>query len=291
MSELANAAYSTLASGITAGATSLSVASGEGARFPSTNFYICVYDSIYPNYAVAYRNSAGEIMLCSSRTTDALTVTRAQDSTAAVAFNTTGRTYRVELNVIKAILDEKQAAITNSLTVGTSESTAGTVIFKNENDSYTTTLSAPAGLSASNTVTMPGTTGTVCLTNQRIQFMQQGVSGDINATRYTTFGADAVWASDIIQITVPTGVSFTLSNLTLRVNTIAVNAQTTIVTIMKDGIATALTVTVANADKTVAAGGEDTTHSVTFTAGERLSIRIVPEGTSNGISIGCLATY
>lgn len=100
MANLNNGAYSTLASGITAGATSLSVASGEGARFPSSNFYISVYDSRYPNWAVAYRAGAGEIMLCSSRSTDALTVTRAQGGTSAVAFNTTGVTYRVENNLV-----------------------------------------------------------------------------------------------------------------------------------------------------------------------------------------------
>ena len=104
MAELANAAFSTLASGIDADDTSLSVASGHGARFPASNFYICVYDNFYPNYAVAYRAGAGEIMLCSSRTTDALTVTRAQAGTSGVAFNTTGRTYKVELNIIKEVV-------------------------------------------------------------------------------------------------------------------------------------------------------------------------------------------
>jgi len=100
MENLNNGAYSTLASGITSSATSLSVASGEGARFPSSNFYISVYDSRYPNWAVAYRAGAGEIMLCSSRSTDALTVTRAQGGTSAVAFNDSTVTYRVENNLV-----------------------------------------------------------------------------------------------------------------------------------------------------------------------------------------------
>ncbi len=100
MANLNNGAYSTLASGIASDATSLSVASGEGARFPSSNFYISVYDSRFPNWAVAYRAGAGEIMLCSSRTTDALTVTRAQGGTSAVAFNEERVTYRVENNLV-----------------------------------------------------------------------------------------------------------------------------------------------------------------------------------------------
>ena len=101
MSELANAAYSTLASGIDSDDTSLSVASGHGARFPASNFYICVYDSMFRTFAEAFRGGYGEIMLCSSRSTDTLTVTRAKGGTTALSFNTTGRTYRVELNFIK----------------------------------------------------------------------------------------------------------------------------------------------------------------------------------------------
>lgn len=96
-------AFSTLASGITAGASSLTVQSGHGARFPDTAtegaFNICVYDSRYKNFDVAYRAGMGEVMRCTSRSTDTFTVTRAQEGTSAVAFNTTGVTYRVEQNM------------------------------------------------------------------------------------------------------------------------------------------------------------------------------------------------
>lgn len=67
--QLANLAISTLASGMDASQTTLTVATGEGAKFPSSgNFRVTVED---------------EIMLCTSRSGDVLTITRAQESTSA----------------------------------------------------------------------------------------------------------------------------------------------------------------------------------------------------------------
>jgi len=66
-----NDASSTLASGISDSDTSLTVASGEGAKFPSTYpFNIRIED---------------EILQCTNRSTDTLTVTRAQEETTAAA--------------------------------------------------------------------------------------------------------------------------------------------------------------------------------------------------------------
>ena len=60
-----NDASSTLASGISDSATSLAVASGGGAKFPST----------YP-FNIRIEE---EILQCTNRSTDTLTVTRAQE--------------------------------------------------------------------------------------------------------------------------------------------------------------------------------------------------------------------
>jgi len=65
-----NNAISALASAITSGATSLTVVSGEGSKFPSSNFNITIDD---------------EILNCSSRSGDVLTVSRAQEDTTASA--------------------------------------------------------------------------------------------------------------------------------------------------------------------------------------------------------------
>src|SRR5574340_338724 len=67
--QLANLAISTLASGMDASQTTLTVATGEGAKFPSSgNFRVTVED---------------EIMKCTSRSTDVLTIVRAQEGTSA----------------------------------------------------------------------------------------------------------------------------------------------------------------------------------------------------------------
>lgn len=82
MSELyTNYAMSTLASGITAGATSLTVATGEGARFPTKRFWIILADTAEDRLSPT---ATREFAWCSSRSGDVLTVERGlQDSTAS----------------------------------------------------------------------------------------------------------------------------------------------------------------------------------------------------------------
>lgn len=87
-----NNAESLLAADITAAATSLTVTTGDGAKFPTSNFPVSIDD---------------EIMLCSSRTGDVLTVTRAQEGTTAAA-HVAG--VAVRLNITAGIIGELQAA-------------------------------------------------------------------------------------------------------------------------------------------------------------------------------------
>lgn len=91
--QVKNRAISTLASGITNVATSLTVASGEGALFPSTfPFHITIEN---------------EILECTARSTDTLTVTRAAESTSAAAHNAG---VAVELRITAQIIAELQDA-------------------------------------------------------------------------------------------------------------------------------------------------------------------------------------
>ena len=85
-----NRAESTLASGITDVATELTLATGEGALFPATNFHITIED---------------EILLCSSRTGDVLTVVREQEGTTAVAH---AQDVAVELRITAEVVTEIQ---------------------------------------------------------------------------------------------------------------------------------------------------------------------------------------
>ena len=77
----ANNASSKLATGISDSDVSVVVTTGEGVKFPvitgGDTFMVTVQDS----------TGAYEIMRCTARTTDTLTVTRAQESTTARAFS------------------------------------------------------------------------------------------------------------------------------------------------------------------------------------------------------------
>ena len=87
--KIKNRAFSTLAADINSTATSLSVAAGEGAKFPSAgDFHITIED---------------EILKCTAITTDTLTVTRAQEGTTAAA-HSAGKS--VELRITAKIIQD-----------------------------------------------------------------------------------------------------------------------------------------------------------------------------------------
>ena len=95
--KFANNAHSTLASGINTSATSITDASGQGARFPSLTgseyFYATLIDT----------SNNLEIVKVTARSTDVLTVTRAQESTSARSFSSGDR---IELRITAAGLGE-----------------------------------------------------------------------------------------------------------------------------------------------------------------------------------------
>ncbi len=88
-----NNAESVLASGINASATSLTVVTGEGAKFPADNFHISIDD---------------EILLCTSRSGDAFTVQRGKEGTQAAAH---GAGAKVQLRWTAAYVEELQSAL------------------------------------------------------------------------------------------------------------------------------------------------------------------------------------
>lgn len=79
--KLSNNAISQLASGITAGATSIALAAGTGSRFPTLgagDYFPCT---------IAKPDGSVEIVKVTARSGDVLTVTRAQEGTTALAFD------------------------------------------------------------------------------------------------------------------------------------------------------------------------------------------------------------
>ena len=101
--KFANNAVSTLASGINNSATSITVASGNGALFPSLTgseyFFVTLIDA----------SNNLEIAKCTARSSDVLTVTRAQESTSARAFATGDR---IELRITAQSLLDVSTQIT-----------------------------------------------------------------------------------------------------------------------------------------------------------------------------------
>jgi hypothetical protein len=147
--QFTNNAATTLASSILIGATSLTVASGTGALFPTLtggNFFYCTL-----------QNTAGttiEIVKVTARSTDTFTIVRAQESTSASAFASGDK---VELRLT--------AGEINLLFSGTATGTNTDQVFyengKTVNSSYTITTSrnamstGPITLASGVSVTVP----------------------------------------------------------------------------------------------------------------------------------------
>lgn len=101
---LKNNAVSRLGSSITSGSTSLSVTTGQGALFPSPGA-----GEWFPVTLIKATGSL-EIVRCTARSGDVLTVARAQEGTAAQAF-TAGD--RVELRLTSAVIADVIQQITD----------------------------------------------------------------------------------------------------------------------------------------------------------------------------------
>lgn len=91
-------AWGTVSIGYDAAATSIALTAGHGARFPSSGPFFLVWWN-YTDYPWPGDDPNVEIVLCTSRSTDTLTVTRAQDGTSASTKNDGGKTYRMLLTL------------------------------------------------------------------------------------------------------------------------------------------------------------------------------------------------
>lgn len=98
-----NNAFSTLASGILAGDTSITVAAGTGARFPAAGGADYFYATLINT------SNQLEVVKVTARSTDTLTVVRAQDGTTARAYSASDR---IELRVTAALLADIRDSIT-----------------------------------------------------------------------------------------------------------------------------------------------------------------------------------
>ena len=97
--KITNNGFSTLASGINNSATTIALASGEGARFPTLTTGNYFYGTLIDT------SNNLEIVKVTARSTDSLTVVRAQDNTSARAFSTGDR---FELRPVAKLFEDIQ---------------------------------------------------------------------------------------------------------------------------------------------------------------------------------------
>jgi len=98
--KVANNAFATLAAGITNSATSITVASGQGARFPVLGAGDYFYATLINT------SNQLEIVKCTARSADVLTVVRAQESTTARAYDVGDR---IEIRITAATFEDATA--------------------------------------------------------------------------------------------------------------------------------------------------------------------------------------
>jgi hypothetical protein len=105
--KVANNAFATLASGITSSATSITVASGQGARFPILGAGDYFYATLINT------SNQLEIVKCTARSADVLTVVRAQEGTTARAYDVGDR---IEIRITAATFEDATAIPDESIT-------------------------------------------------------------------------------------------------------------------------------------------------------------------------------
>lgn len=131
MDQAKNFAKATLAATIDADDLSLTVVATEGLRFPTPPFNAVVWNSTdYPDPA---DDPGVEIVRVTAISTDTLTITRAQEGTAASEHNIAGKTYQVITPLTAKIINNELAPVLDQLadsgtkfTINPNESTGAT---------------------------------------------------------------------------------------------------------------------------------------------------------------------
>lgn len=116
-----NFAKCTVSIGYSAVATSVALQSGDGAKLPQPStdgaFNVVWWNSTdYPDPA---DDPNVEIVRVTARSTDTLTVTRAQESTSASTKNTSGKTYKMVLGPTVKTIDDLLASLSVQTVSGT----------------------------------------------------------------------------------------------------------------------------------------------------------------------------
>ena len=252
-----NNATSTLASGINASVTSLTVATGQGALFPtlSGDYFFCTL-----------ANTAGtvEIIKVTARSTDTFTIVRAQDNTSAASWITGDK---VELRLVAASLNNlPKLDEANTFTAANAYGTPSSI-----------TLTSATGLPLTT-----GVTGTLGAAN--------GGTGVANNAAMTVTGsgnfAYTRTLTGVTNVTLPTTGTLatlagteTLTNKTLT-NPTVTNYVESVVAIGNSGTTQTLSLTNGTV-QTVTMTGNCTFTMPTATAGKSFILIAVQDGTGS----------
>ena len=109
MDERANFAISELTAGIASGVTSLTLSDASLFPTPTEGYNAVLWDSsVYGNPA---KDANVEIVRVTEKSTNTLTITRGQESTADVNHNTGGHTYSLAISLTEKTLDDIETLI------------------------------------------------------------------------------------------------------------------------------------------------------------------------------------
>jgi hypothetical protein len=110
--------------GYTSAATSITLQSGQGSKLPAAPFNLIWWNSTdYPNPA---NDPNVEIVRVTAIVADTLTITRAQESTAATNKNTAGKTYSLVLGITAKMITDIANALLGTPVIDEQVSGSGT---------------------------------------------------------------------------------------------------------------------------------------------------------------------
>lgn len=254
-----NNATSTLASGITSTATSLTVASGQGVLFPSLSagdYFYCTLANV---------SGTVEIIKVTARSTDTFTVTRGQDGTTGVAWNSGDK---VELRLVAASLNDiPKLDEANTFTGANAYGTPTSI-----------TLTSATGLPLTTGVTgtLGAANGGTGVANNAASTLT--ISGNF-ATTLTVSGAYNYTLPAASDTLVNLGSTQTLTSKTLT-NPTVTNYTESVVSIGNSGTSQTLSLT-SGTVQTVTLTGNCTFTMPTATAGKSFILIVVQDGTGS----------
>ena len=125
-----NFAKVTVSTGYDASATTIVLGSGHGARLPLPSadgeFNLVWWNNT--DYGDPTDDPNREIVRCTARSTDTLTVVRAQEGEAAAIKNIAGKTYRMALTITKKVIDDIIDNVGASSTLSVAQGSHGFVL-------------------------------------------------------------------------------------------------------------------------------------------------------------------